>query len=309
MALSCASLMSLVETKEQEDWRWALLGGLSIGLGLLCKQTFVLIAGLPLLTLWLYCTKADKTIIALVASLIAMPWYLKHYADQGAYLFSSASSNVDTPILSTILYYPVSASLIGFGGIGSLLLLSNLRRSPKSSGWIWLWAIGGLIILVLLPKKYPRLMLAWLPVGGLLIAKVQKEKIVASVLMLQLAIQSYISSFSLPFQQDVDDRCPQVWLRPPSALDLHLKAVAHLAERAPSGPIAIQNNPSIPCSIQSTHDWAYHLDPYLRRRNIHRQILLTNEDSAWTNATIQIKWRLDMPVDAPNAIDISLQEQ
>ena len=170
--------------------------------------------------------------------------------------------------------------------------------------------------MVLLPKKYPRLLLALLPVGGVILGSVEnrltnttKSALVATLLT-TLGLYSLVSIPLPSLQGEIDDRCSQEWLRPPSSITLHYPKVASAAEKAKLGAIAVLNNPSIPCSIQSTHDWGYHLDPYLRRRQINREIIFVEEeDSSWKNAAVQIKWFSNHPIDDPNAIQITIQEK
>ena len=90
-----------------------------------------------------------------------------------------------------------------------------------------------------------------------------------------------------------DDGCPQVWIRTAGYQDGNLSTIAdHLFNAETSKTVAIFGNPQIPCHIQTTHEWRYHLEPYLRRRDIDVKIVDVSDfaDPVWQDAHIQIIW-------------------
>ena len=66
-----------------------------------------------------------------------------------------------------------------------------------------------------------------------------------------------------------------------------------LVETTTKTTVAIFGNPHIPCHIQTTHEWRYHLDPYLRRRDIDVNVVEASDltDPVWQDAHIQIIWK------------------
>jgi hypothetical protein len=85
----------------------------------------------------------------------------------------------------------------------------------------------------------------------------------------------------------VDDRCPQVWFRPPVHDDLGLGAVIEAARRAPEGPVLILGDQEIPCALQTTHPWREHVGPALRRAGQDREIL---EEGDERRAALVLSW-------------------
>ena len=75
-----------------------------------------------------------------------------------------------------------------------------------------------------------------------------------------------------PLRLASDDRCPQIWNRPPQSSDLGLKEVHEWIQRKEdTSHLPIYAEP-IPCDIQTTHPYPYHVEIYLRRRGIEVEV-------------------------------------
>ena len=142
--------------------------------------------------------------------------------------------------------------------------------------------MGGAAVLTLVPKKYPRLAAPLGPAAALLcgVALGRTERWRAWIAGGGAAATGWVvatSAVVVPLPDapagGVDAKCPQVWLRPPSPHDLGLAAVSAQLASLPDGPVAVVAGPAIPCAVQTTHDWAHHLAPYLRRDGHERAVV------------------------------------
>ena len=271
----------------------ALLLGFALGFGALTKQTYVLLVMMPLL---LVLKRLGRTgmlwgIIAVaVSSMVAVPWMLQNGSDQVSYGLSSILGHGDGGVWEHLVFYPRSLLVLGLGPVLSLLLIFSLFRfrSIRDRRALWfavVWVIGGLVILMLIPKKYPRLMAPLLPgvalCIGVALAQIQRPR---SVILLggvlSFAWLFVVSTTSLPLQSvrpAIDPGCPQVWVRPPIQDDLGFARVGEALSKASSGPVLVVGDPAIPCWVQTTHDWSSHLSPWLRRAGNERAVVLNPE--------------------------------
>lgn len=310
--------MMLVEESETPSLRNKILLGVFAGLGLLTKQSFLLLA--PILALgFLFTTRLSlRQIIpsVLLTIGIASPWYLQQFSKQSQYVQDSIQNDLSIDLLAHSLFYPSVILLIGWGLLGSVLFLALLlkNRSENLPSWTWIWLIAGLLILCLLPKKYPRLLLPWLPVLGIFLGllskkfSTQQNLLVTALLFLQLMGLSVLPSIPIPFQTKIDDGCPQIWLRPSSDSDFQLSRIREIVAANPGLSIAVLGDVSIDCQIQSTHNWTYHLDPYLRRHGLNTKLnLLTEQNSIWKESQIQIQWKTLTATNDPNDLLIEVR--
>jgi hypothetical protein len=310
--------MMLVEESESPSIHNKILLGVIGGLGLLTKQSFLLLA--PILALGFLFSKRLPLRSILPSVLltigIASPWYLQQFPKQNQYIQGSIQNNMSIDWLAHILFYPSVILLIGWGLIGTIIffLLLFKNRAQKIPTWAWVWAIAGLLIMILLPKKYPRLLLAWLPLLGIFLGLLGKRfstkqtLLVSALLFLQFISLSFMPNISVPFQAKIDNGCPQYWLRPPSNSDFQLRRIRDIVAANPEKSIAVLGDVSIDCQSQSTHNWTYHLDPYLRRHGLNTQINFLNEkNSIWKEAQIQIQWKTMIANDDPNDLLIKIR--
>ena len=151
--------------------------------------------------------------------------------------------------------------------------------------------------LLCIPKKYPRLLLGLTPVSVALISlqlRTVRQSVRAALLVLAAGWLVYGSTNRLPgsfFHKQVDDRSRQIWLRPYDGRDFGLSFIARYSRDSPAGAIAIANAPQFPPDIQTTHGWAYHVEPYLRRSGIEREIYETEPGTPeWSSAVIRLRW-------------------
>ena len=269
----------------------ALCLGLVLGAGLLVKQTFVLVAALPVLAAgwrlgWRWC------LVGLAAAATAGPWVARNGTEQLAY--GAASLSGGGAAVAHALYYPWALATLVLGPAVALCVVAAVANSwaerdrrPLVVGLVWL--VGGAALLTLVPKKYPRLAAPLGPAAALLcgVALGRTERWRPWLASGSAAATGWLvatSTVGVPFPDPpaggVDAKCAQVWLRPPSPDDLGLSAIASRLSALPDGPVSVVGGPSVPCSVQTTHDWAHHLAPYLRREGHERAVVETGPVAA-----------------------------
>ncbi|MEC7946472.1 MAG: glycosyltransferase family 39 protein [Myxococcota bacterium] len=268
----------------------ALALGAAVGLGLLVKQTYLLLAIVPVLVAgaragrWLF-------VSAGTAALVAGPWYIRHAGDQLAYGQQSVAraSDAASGLLGTVGYYPATALWLGIGpwlalvGLAAVAIVALRARGEGRRTLVLAaaWGLGGLVLLTVVPKKYPRLMAPLTPavalLAGVAMAHVPRRRLGLGVAMLPAAAwaagASLVPIAEPAFVPEADPRCLQVWLRPPVPDDMGMAAVAAAARAAREGPVVVRGGPEIPCAVQTTHPWADHLAPYLRRAGMEREVV------------------------------------
>lgn len=308
-AISTLSIAIAMEWKHQPSIWMATLAGLCLGLAALTKQTVIFVAPWVILSIFMSSDKRWHLLLVIVGCLpIIAPWFIQHLDLQESYLTMSAEGKMDTHIGQQLIFYPFTI-LYAIGLLLPLCLFcKNIQwRSLPIAIWVWIGTLG---LLMMVPKQYPRLLLPWLPILPLLCAYGWKE-------FRNLKLQYIVSIGSLgvglfglqpmnPYQQQLqqiyeefifantDDGCPQIWIRNPSDQDGNLSEISQtLLEGTTKTTVAIFGNPQIPCHIQTTHEWKYHLDPYFRRRDINVNIVEASDltDQVWQDAHIQIIWK------------------
>lgn len=290
------AILAALHLAEHPSRERALLAGTAIGLGLLTKQTFALVAAAPLVfLLWRPILRRPRLLgfLSIGVALTIGPWLSQHMGGQVAYLGDSAVGKGDAAWWQHLGYYPWSVAWLGLGPVLTALsvvaaatLWRHKDRRALMLGTAWL--VGGVIVLTVLPKKYPRLMAPLLPGVaiwiGVAVCRLRhplRWTVVAGGLAAAWLIIA--SFFPLPLQLSppgVDPGCPQAWLRPPIDDDLGLGAVATTAKTMNARTIAVVDAPAIPCDVQTTHDWITHLGPYLRRAGHEAQISTSSPERA-----------------------------
>ncbi len=269
----------------------AVLLGLALALGMLTKQTFPLYAAVPvaLAVRW----KPSLAWLALGA-LLAGPWYGHNLAEQLSYGTASAEYQGGASFWDHLLYYPLALVTLALGPVWSVALAAaawsardSRHRHLARLGLAWLF--GGMALLTLVPKKYDRLLAPLLPGAGLVLAAGLAARPRGALLALGGVAWTCWLSFSddAPHTPpaplvDFEPGCLQVWLRPPQVLDLGFDAVAAQAETVPYGGVLVLAPPEIPCAVQTTFGWAYHLGPHLRRAGLERPIHVDEADGPVT---------------------------
>ncbi|MFH1466608.1 MAG: hypothetical protein ABIO70_19640 [Pseudomonadota bacterium] len=263
--------------------------GLGLGLAFLVKQT-AMIYLLPVLALRLP-RRPGVLLVPVVGAAVAAPWMIGNLAGQLDYTAESAAGTPGLGLWRHIAFYPWSLLWVGAGP--ALLVLGGLgavrgwraadaaTRDRARLAVLWLGA--SLLILLLVPRKYPRLMAPALPALGLLAAVAaasvrggRRRWAVPGLLVFGVGWSVAGSLWTLPIPASarvVDERCPQVWLRPAVHDDLGMGAVMEAARRAPEGPVLILGDMEIPCALQTTHSWREHVGPALRRVGLDREIV------------------------------------
>jgi hypothetical protein len=283
--------------------RLALLG-LAVGLAYLCKQTALLYL-LPVILLRV--PRRPASLAALVAALaVATPWTLLNLGEQFGYGSESAAGTPGIGLLWHAVFYPwsvlwvaVGPALLLLAGLGVVAGLRAVEPERRTALWLALaWLVGSVVLLMLVPRKYPRLLAPALPAVGLLVAlalarwrRGWQGAGVLSLLVLALGWVGWGSLRPLPVPASarvLDDRCPQIWLRPPVADDLGLAAVVDAVRHSRPGPVRIVGTAEIPCGLQTTHDWSSHVGPALRYAGVDRELITEPDDER--AAALVISW-------------------
>ncbi|MDP6934146.1 MAG: glycosyltransferase family 39 protein [Myxococcota bacterium] len=307
-AVSVSVLMGVRASERPTPGR-ALGLGLVLGLGLMVKQTFLLVGLVP--TVWAGRRLGRQGVWAVVvAGLVAGPWYLAQWSDQLDYASASASNHGSGGLWGHLVYYPVVA---GWYGLGPVLLAALVlvlwvgrqhavgeRSARDRELWMlgWVWFLGALLLLGLVPKKYPRLLAPALPglvlVLSVGVARIQARKRLSVALVTAGgAWLVWVSSVQLPVPtmvSGVDPGCLQSWIRPAVATDLALGEVAEITRSSATGPVRVHGAPEIACEVQTTHPWLDHLGPYLRRAGVEREIQVVERSEDLAGAAVAISW-------------------
>ena len=276
-AAVAVSILCAVRAGERPSFGRALVLGLALGAGCLLKQTYLLYALLPAVFaarhqrwLWLLTLGA--------AALIAAPWYLRGMGDQLAYASHSLAPGGDLRPMDPYVFYPVVLARTALGPILTIALIASTiwaLRSPQRTrlalGAIWLAA--DLVVLLVVSKKYPRLVVPITPAVALCIGVALTHArtwrrvwagalVTAAFLWLTWASWNTVEP---PALVERVSRCDyQYWLRAPQPGDLGLAAVAAFVEEHPTRDVLVVGGPTIPPRVQTTLHWAHHLRWYLR---------------------------------------------
>jgi len=289
-ALTAAVAWTVVAVEHARDrptaGRLALVG-VALGIAFLFKQTAPLYL-LPLLVLRL--PRRVSSLVAVgCALLVAGPWTVLNLGEQLAYGGESAAGTPGLGLLRHALFYPWSLWWVAAGPpivlLGVVGAVAGWRGQSEQRQRLLLaavWLLGSLLLLALVPRKYPRLLAPALPALGLLVAlavarwqRGWRAWSLGSGLLLAVAWTAWGSLRPLPVPSSarvLDDRCPQVWLRPPVPDDLGLDEVVHAVRHSRPGPILLLGTAEIPCALQTTHDWAAHVGPALRFGGVDREV-------------------------------------
>jgi hypothetical protein len=288
MAAVSLSILAMFRWVERPNLSRAVQLGAVVGMGLMTKQTFILGAALPLIwvgrrlgrSVWRRVLPA-----VLTAAAIAGPWIVSNLSNQMKYSTESIAGNGGGELLAHLGFYPLAVLKSGLGpplALAFLLAAFSLWRSGDRRALLptLIWFVGGMLILLLIPKKYPRLMAPLLPGAVLCIAaamvKVQiQSRWIAVSAALSIPWVILTSVWKAPTHTrnpEVDRGCPQVWMRPPIASSVGLAETAQALSTQPDGDVLVTHDPEIPCSLQTTHNWSTHLGPYLRRVGAERTV-------------------------------------
>ena len=287
-AVSLAILAALRLTENPSRWRGVQLG-LILGIGMLTKQTFALLVLVPVLVLFGRLRRSLWMPLGLstgVALIVTGPWWVMNHGAQLDYTTAAVMSHGSGGLAAHLGYYPEHVFLLGLGPaifLITILAIFSLWASRSHRGLTLglAWLLGGLLILLFIPKKYPRLMAPLMPAAAVLIGAAfatlnkHKPKLMISLSIaagLIVTLASTVQTLSPRPTPSIDPGCPQIWLRPPSGQDLGLSAVAAALHSKAPGAVLIENDQPIPCAIQTTHNWASHLGPWLRRAGEDREI-------------------------------------
>ncbi len=248
-----------------------------------------------------------------VCLLLAAPWYVRQVGTHEGYLLRSMQANPDAVgPLHQLLYYPLVLLQLPFAplalvGLAGLAVLSRRagtdspRVAPWHGGWptqklLLVAVVAGVLLLVFLPKKYPRLLVPLLPLIAIWLAcSVDRwsgllRHLTLALLSLSLLASSFafgpLSMLAGPTRVglvDVDERCFQSWTEAPSRQGMDWPALlAAMEEAGGAGQrylVGADLWPAPPCSHQTTHDLGQHLRVRVRRSGLEARVL-AGED-AW----------------------------
>ena len=274
-----------------------ILFGLFVGLGLLSKQTFV-IAGVGLIFL-VHNIKILYGAIPVIL-LMTLGWYIPQFGEQQQYIQQSIQAN---SLSSFFVQFLSPFAYLAWDVSGPIIFMTFLLKRPwkhPQKSYLW-WFLIGLLLCILIPKKYPRLMIGLCVPLILLIAqkKSKWDSLLMGIAFFWMLLASFVSIPNNPIHPYVDsERCPQVWLRPPFSYDLGLQKITAYVQSRKEKSIYVQEAPKIPCSLQTTHDFSYHLEIYLRRHGQEHPLVLENPPP---NA-IHIYW--SGPITNPQSLHI-----
>ena len=294
-----------------------MLVGLFAGLALLTKQTaaFVLLP-LALVLLFINGSRWMGPLAALVVCLaVCGPWYLQDWVAGEGYLSRSAQANPDAVgPLHQLLFYPLAfvqhawppAALALLGLLGGLAVKEGLGR--RTGRWSIPLAVflGSLFFLIVIPKKYPRLLLPLLPlaatVGALWLERWPLRLRSAILLVAGLGFLSNLTTlpgaspvFGVTHVglKQIDERCQQEWIRPPDPIGFDWGRLVDLVEEAGGAGqpyrIGSPSWPTPPCAYQTTLHLGEHLQVRLRRADKESSVMT---EGGWT---IEEGWREGPP--------------
>lgn len=220
------TLALLLQSAEFSRPLWSLLAGVSLGLGVLTKQTYVVFIVGPavylLIRRWGDLDRQQKKIrlvnfllFVLIGIAIAFPWYFVNWKIKLRDIeqVATCKSSVDLfsfPLFSTesLTYYAKVLVRDQMKGLlfGAFLFafLTKIKKLP-SSVFLLLWLVIPYIIFTIFPKKYYYYTLPSLPAialitafGFLSIKKTALRVILITVLLLWGAGQYFVLSFLSP---------------------------------------------------------------------------------------------------------------
>lgn len=264
----------------------ALLLGLALGAGCLVKQTFPIYAAAPVL----FAARRQRglwAITVVAAAAVAAPWYLTGLTEQVAYTSHSLSVDGDLHPADPWIFYPIVLGRTALGPVLSLGLIGALVWAARSHhrGRLALgavWFVGGLVVLMVLGKKYPRLVVPLTPavalMVGVAVAHVRARLWPAAAVGVALALAwlgwaSWTTMTPLPLVERVS-RCDyQFWLRAPRPDDLGMAAVAEFVAGHPGRDVVVVNGPLIPSEVRTTLHWAHHLRWYLQFEGLDNPVI------------------------------------
>ena len=261
--------------------------GWVIAAALLVKQTALLALAAAGLGILARAPRRRTELLALawvagIGGLLVAWWYARHLLFDGGYLAASAGANPDSVgVVHQLAIYPLVLAQQAWAPAIWLLLGGLLAwRRPADRGWVLPATIVGIGLLILLPipKKYPRLLLPLLPFGAVALALALRglPRAAHAGLAAALALSLIGSSFGIPpllgptdvGLRQLDERCPQRWMTEPSRPGLPWDALVAAAEA--NGPgrdyrLGAVDWPAPPCGYQTSHDLGEHLRIRLRR--------------------------------------------
>jgi len=315
VAAVTGAVWALQRAVERPSGRRIVLAGLLVGAALLVKQTAVLYL-LPVLG-WVALRRARVLWSLPVALVVVLPWLVPHLAAQVGYGAASVAGPSGISVGRHLGFYPL-ALLWAAGPFLSLAVVAGIAFFPWNRGdavqrertlLALLWIVGTIALLVIVPRKYPRLLAPALPAVGVLVAAalacpgLARGGAVAGLLG-GVAWWGWGAFHPLPVPISaltLDARCAQRWFRPPIDDDLALNAVISAVRSAPGGPVVVLDPPAIPCGVQTTFDWDAHLGPALRRNGVDRVVV---RDGDPAEATVVVSF--DGPVAGWNCDDVGL---
>ncbi|MFY9608185.1 MAG: phospholipid carrier-dependent glycosyltransferase [Blastocatellia bacterium] len=184
IAAVAVSFALLIRAGDFKDRRAALLFGISVGIGLLVKQTFAFFFVLPVFYVALRVlfgrdrrAIANLALAAVAGGAIAAVWYAPHFRDVIAVYHQNRQAALDegeAPVYtfdSNFFYVHALISMQMQLPLGLLFLggvLYSLVRCRRESTLLYLWLLSGIVVFALVANKDVRYTVPVLPAAALL---------------------------------------------------------------------------------------------------------------------------------------------
>ncbi len=302
-AVCWARVMEDQGSRRRSAALWA-LAGVAASAALLVKQTAIL-ALVPIgVALWLLPGRrrwVGPLGAAVMTLVTAGPWYVSRLG--GDYLLRSAEANPDAVGLAhQLAYYPAVlvqeawAPLLLVAGVG-WAIRERALGVPSTVRFTVATVVLGILALVVIPKKYARLLLPLLPFAATGMALVASRWSGAGrAVVAAFAVGTFAASMvGLPSTtsvglRDVDERCTQQWIQAPDGQQMPwagvLAAIDAAGGREGEIRVGAIRWPVPPCAHQTTHDLGEHLRVRARRAGFEAWIAAgEGYDDEWTAET------------------------
>ncbi len=269
---------------DRPGWGAWIACGAAAGAALLCKQTAIL--ALAPLALLGWRRRRGVLVAAATAAAVAGPWYLRRLGAESDYLWRSAEANPDAVgALHQLAIYPLALLQLPWGPWGVLAFVIGglaVRQHPGRRDLLVALAVG-LIPLLLVPKKYPRLLLPLLPLIAIWLGawlnrwpRRAQGLLFAGLLGAQIAAFTGALTPSMLGLTGLDERCAQRWIRGPHREGVDwagiLAAVETHGGRSEETRVGAVRWPVPPCTHQTTLDLGEHLRIAARRAGLEATI-------------------------------------
>ncbi|HEX7215105.1 MAG TPA: LmeA family phospholipid-binding protein [Methylomirabilota bacterium] len=255
MAVVALALYALVRTEEFSRPGWSIGCGLVLALGMLTKPPFAVYLLPPLLwTAWRAARAPDRRrrlalllLALLIGGAVALPWYgprllgLPMQISERSFKQAAEEGKAEALTAEGLLYYPRTfptqvGMLVGPLFVWGLVAL----RKERARAFLWMAALGPLVIFSLIQNKNLRYTLPILPALALVAAVAVRSlppggrRVAAALCLIAGVLQVSMTAFALPMPPRVPGLLlPLVLPWPPAGADWqHGKILADLVRES-----------------------------------------------------------------------------